>query len=456
MAWPEGHAPGRADEGSPLARSLHSLLLSRTLPWRSAPGWTVAFSGGLDSTVLLHLLVVLSRQGDVPPLSALHVHHGLQSAAEAWPAHCQAVCDRLGVPLMHASVVVEEGASLENAARRARYGVFEQAVEGGQVLMLAQHRDDQAETLLFRLMRGAGVRGLAGMPVSRALGDGHLLRPLLDVARQDLEAYAREQGLDWVEDPSNQDTRLDRNYLRQIVLPALVSRWPRALGGMARSAAHLAEGEALLGELAAIDLAAARDTEVFPWLGLPTLFLDPLLALSEPRQRNALRHWLAPFTAMPDSDHWAGWVALRDAAPDAEPVWRLAGGELRRAGGRLWWLGNAWLDAVPTAQPWPNPEHPLALDGNGVVWIEGRGPEGPLQVRYRQGGEAMQLDGRGRRDLKRLLNERGFPAFARGRLPLLYRGDELLAVPNLQGLDGPREGGWTLSWTPPTNDQGLS
>lgn len=137
--------------------------------------------------------------------------------------------------------------------------------------MLAQHRDDQAETLLFRLMRGAGVRGLAGMPVSRALGDGHLLRPLLDVARQDLEAYAREQGLDWVEDPSNQDTRLDRNYLRQIVLPALVSRWPRALGGMVRSAAHLAEGEALLGELAAIDLAAARDTEAFPgWVCRPS------------------------------------------------------------------------------------------------------------------------------------------------------------------------------------------
>ena len=198
-------------------RDLSTRLLLNLAPWRNATTWRVAFSGGLDSTVLLHLLAHLAKTQSLPALSAIYVHHGLQAAADAWPQHCQSVCDALGVPLQVVHVQVQPGASLERAARDARYGAFVEATQTNEVLLTAQHRDDQAETLLFRLMRGAGVRGLAGMPRERALGRGHLLRPLLDVSRAELEAYAAEQQLHWIEDPSNQDCQFSRNYLRHQV-----------------------------------------------------------------------------------------------------------------------------------------------------------------------------------------------------------------------------------------------
>ncbi|MBT9532242.1 MAG: tRNA lysidine(34) synthetase TilS, partial [Pseudomonas sp.] len=166
--------------------SLESRLLTALSPWCAAPGWCVAFSGGLDSTVLLHLMVSLSRRMALPQVRAVHVEHGLQAVAAAWPAHCQQVCTALGVPLRVRAVQVAPGASLERAAREARYAAFADELEAGELLLTAQHRDDQAETLLFRLLRGAGVRGLAGMPASRALGRGHLLRPLLTASRAEL------------------------------------------------------------------------------------------------------------------------------------------------------------------------------------------------------------------------------------------------------------------------------
>ena len=160
---------------------LESRLLQALAPWREAGGWCVAFSGGLDSTVLLHLLAQLARSEALPALSALHVHHGLQAAADGWPAHCQAVCRSLGIPLRVERVQVAVGGSIEQAARDARYRAFQANLGEGQVLLTAQHLDDQAETLLFRLLRGAGLRGLAAMPASRPLGGGRLCRPLLGV-----------------------------------------------------------------------------------------------------------------------------------------------------------------------------------------------------------------------------------------------------------------------------------
>ena len=436
--------------------SLESLLLNFLAPWRTAPAWRVAYSGGLDSTVLLHLLVQLARREALPPISAIHVHHGLQPVADAWPEHCQRFCDSLGVPIQLARVRVDDGASLERAAREARYRVFVSALAAGECLLTGQHRDDQAETVLFRLFRGAGVRGLSGMAPSRALGVGELLRPLLGVTRQQLEAYARGQGLSWVEDPSNASDEHDRNYLRNNVLPGVVRRWPAAVETIARSAEHLAEAEGLLGELAQNDLIGAGARSEYIGMQLPSLALAALVELSEPRQRNALRHWLAPLARLPDSAHWAGWQGLRDAREDAEPIWRLADGELRRAHGRLWWLASQWLGFVPLNQVWHEPSRPLSLPGNGSLRLEGEPPNGPLEIRYRQGGEVMTLPGRGRRDLKRLLNEAAIPAFLRGRLPLLWRADELLGVALLPDLRGEPGQGWTLRWTPPTNDSGLS
>ncbi|WP_041770406.1 tRNA lysidine(34) synthetase TilS [Metapseudomonas resinovorans] len=436
--------------------SLESHLLSALAPWRNAPAWRVGFSGGLDSTVLLHLLARLAQRESLPPLSALHVHHGIQAAADAWPAHCQGVCDGLGVPLEVLRVRVDAGASLERAARDARYSAFIGRLGAGEVLFSAQHRDDQAETLLFRLLRGAGVRGLAAMAASRPLGRGSLVRPLLQVSRGELEAFARGQGLSWVEDPSNADTSLARNFLRRDIFPALRTRWPRAAEGLARSAEHMAEAQLLLDELAQADLNTAQGCCEFAWLPLPSLDLAPMVALSPARQRNALRLWLSAFTPLPDSDHWAGWEDLRDAAVDATPIWRLARGELRRADGRLWWLSGDWLATPASGLAWSDSRQPLPLPGNGRLEPLGAPPVGRLEIRYRQGGEVLDVEGRGHRDLKRLFNEARLPAFVRVRLPLLFVDGQPRALANLPGLDGPREGGWRLRWTPPTNDQGLS
>lgn len=433
--------------------TLPAKLLQALVPWRNASAWHIAFSGGLDSTVLLHLL---ANAKDLPPLSAIHIHHGLQAAADAWPAHCQSVCDALGVPLRIMRVHVQPGASLERAARDARYQAFAEVTGAGEVLLTGQHRDDQAETLLFRLLRGAGVRGLAAMPAHRPLAGGHLVRPLLDVSRIELEAYAHEHQLQWIEDPSNADPRFSRNYLRHRVFPTLIERWPQALTSLARTAEHLSEAQALLDELAGMDLQGADQPSPFPWLPLPSLMLAPLRELSDARQRNALRHWLAPLTRLPDSDHWASWYSLRDAKGDAQPLWRLADGELHRCAERIWWVPTAWSEFSDATVSWPTLKKPLELPGNGRLEFVGEAHEGSFEVRYRQGGEIIEVLGRGRRDLKRLLNECGVPGFVRGRLPLLYRDEQLLAVPTLAGLWPNPTGDGQLHWMPQTCDQGLS
>ncbi|TDF78255.1 tRNA lysidine(34) synthetase TilS [Pseudomonas sp. H9] len=427
--------------------------LKNTLsPWLNAPAWCVALSGGLDSTVLLHLLVSLSRQQSLPPLRVIHIHHGLQAAADAWPAHCQRLCDDLGVELRIIHVTVSPGASLEQGARDARYAAFAQALRPSEVLLTGQHREDQAETLLFRLLRGTGLRGLGAMPEQRPLGQGVLVRPLLGVARHDLEDYARAQGLSWVEDPSNSDLQFSRNYLRHQVFPTLLQRWPQAAQNLARCAEHLSEAQGLLDELALQDLAQAATPAPFDWLGLDSLDVSVLQRLSAPRQRNALQFWLAQRTRLPDARHWAGWESLRDAASDGRPLWRLTDGELHRSHARIWWLAGPWLKTPTPQRCWPDPAVPLALGDNGSVSLSGTLPQGALRIAYRQGGETLAVSGRGQRDLKRLFNELQLPAFVRGRLPLLYCDEQLVAVANLPQLS---QGAWQLHWCVPTSAQGL-
>lgn len=416
-----------------------------------ASRWHVAFSGGLDSTVLLHRLVQLSRRQPLPPLHAIHIHHGLQAAADAWPAHCQAVCDSLGVPLTVIRVQVPPGASLEQAARQARYHAFESLVDAGDVLLTAQHRDDQAETLLFRLLRGAGVRGLAGMPCERALGQGALVRPLLGESRRQLEAYALAHGLLAIDDPSNADLNFSRNYLRHQAIPLLEQHWPQAQAALARSGEHLREALELLEDLAAQDLRAADEHGPFEWLHVPSLALAPLRSLSAARQRNALQSWLAPRTRLPDARHWRGWEALRDASEAATPSWVLADGEVQRGAERIWWLAGQWRKPVHGPVAWDQPTKALCLPGNGRVELAGPVPTGILQIAYRRGGEVLDQPGRGRRDLKRLLNENGLPGFARSRLPLLWVDGQLHAVANLPLSASAVQ----LHWLPPTNEQRL-
>mgnify|MGYP006331824537 FL=1 len=437
--------------------TLEQRLLQALDPWRNAPAWRVAFSGGLDSTVLLHALTALASTEQLPSLSALHIQHGLQSAADDWPAHCQRGCAQLGVPLLIEAVTVDRSvASLEEAARSARYAAFERLLAPAEMLLTAQHQDDQAETLLFRLLRGAGLKGLAGMPQTRSLGTAMLLRPLLGVSRGELEAYAAQHALSWVEDPTNRNGHYSRNYLRHTVWPVLAQRWPAVTQTLARSAEHLAEAQALLDELAEEDLAGSQVDSRWSWLHLPSVEFRALLALSDARQRNALRAFLTPLTALPDRAHWAGWRDLRDASGDASPLWCLAQGELHRASGRLWWLSGDWLKPLSGGFDWSLPGSALQLPDNGSVSFSGVPPVGPLSVRYRRGGEQMTLESRGRRDLKRLLNEAQVPGFVRNRLPLLYCADQLLAVANLPALSSAGASGWKFNWVPPIGAQGLS
>jgi tRNA(Ile)-lysidine synthase len=438
-------------------KSLELRLLETLTPWRNAPAWRVAFSGGLDSTVLLHLLSCLARVEELPALSAIHVEHGLQAAAKGWPEHCRQVCEGLGVPLRVEQVAVQRNtSSLERAARNARYQAFERLLAPAEVILTAQHRDDQAETLLFRLLRGSGLKGLAGMPQQRALGQATLLRPLLDVSRAELEAYARQHQLDWVEDPSNQDLHYTRNYLRHQLVPLLEAHWPATGSVLARTAGHLAEAQTLLEEFALEDIRRLQVPAQPDWLQLPALDLQGLRALNDARQRNVLRTFLAPLTALPDTAHWAGWHALRDAAIDARPRWCLDSGELQRAGQRLWWVPDTWLRPLAGEHVWADPRQPLQLADNGRLEFIGEPPSGALSVRYRQGGETLYIPGRGHRDLKRLLNEAGIPLFARARLPLLYRGEELLAVANLPESGAAGGESWQLKWCPADSSQGLS
>lgn len=421
-------------------------LLARLAPWRHAAAWRVAFSGGLDSTVLLHALAGLRQRHDLPPLGALHIHHGLQTVADAWVAHAEQQCAALQVPLTVQRVRVATGASVEAQAREARYQVFTEQLAAGELLLLAQHADDQVETLLFRLLRGAGVRGLAAMPAQRRVGQGTLFRPLLAVPRAELERYARHYQLSWIDDPSNQDTQLDRNFLRLNVLPLLRERWPQLHSNVLRTAEHAAESDQLLAELAELDLQQAQ-LELpahLAALNLPALALDALQALSPARQRNVLRHWLRERSAMPDSRHWQGWQDLLMAGDDAEPVWRWQTGSVRRSRMAIWWLPQR-LENPPEAHVLAAHADWQALPGNGQCRVQGSLPAQPLSVRYRQGGEVLRLAGRGSRDLKRYLQEQQIPAFLRGRWPLLYAGEQLLCVANLAPATAE---GVSLLWQP--------
>lgn len=288
----------------------------------------VGLSGGRDSVVLLHAVSRLNLPG---PLMALHVHHGLSPQADAWEAHCRRLCDELGVAFSVVRVAVERGTGLglEGAARAARYRAFAEC--GAETLLLAHHQGDQAETLLFNLLRGCGVTGAAAMPIERSLGKIRLLRPLLGLAPRDLEAYASANGLVWVEDESNADTALSRNFLRHEILPQLAGRFPGTQQALSQAAGHFAEAERLLSELAALDWACCAEGGQLP--------VRRLRELSAPRLKNLLRWRL----------HHLGWSVpaasrldefvrqLRTAAPDRHPALALPEGELRVRARRVCW-----------------------------------------------------------------------------------------------------------------------
>ncbi len=392
-------------------------------------------------------------------LRAVHVNHGLQADAELWASRCQQLCRQWRVPIDVIEVQLGPGSGPEDRARRARYRAFEQLLEQGDGLLLAHHADDQAETLLLRLLRGSGVRGLAAMPDQRQLGAGLLLRPLLDIERPALEHYARQEGLRWVDDPSNQSLEFDRNYLRHQVMPVLKQRWPAITRAMLRSARFCAEAEDLNRQLAAIDL---RHCGRVGAAG-PGLAIQPLAQLPRNRQVNLLRYWLHQ-AAIPLPDERVLRRILDEALParrDAEPLVAWSDYQVRRFQGCLYHLDQRWQAPVDRCR-W-RPDKPLQLDfgvltatvvtGGGLRLPAG----GTLEVGFRQGGERLRLPGRaGSRSLKKLLQVAAVPPWQRSLLPLIYVDGELAAVLGLAAeatvLDGfqsdDQQPGLRLHWAP--------
>jgi tRNA(Ile)-lysidine synthase len=289
----------------------------------------VGLSGGCDSVVLLHILSCTPFKSR---LSAVHVHHGLSPNADAWAAFCLGYCGQLDIPCQIRSVQIDldKGLGVEAAARAARYAELRTC--GAEVLLLAHHQDDQAETILFNLLRGSGIAGAAGIPPERMLGALRLLRPLLGVSRREIEVYAKAHGLCWVEDESNVDTKYVRNFLRHDVMPLIERRFPAAASVLAQSAAHFAEADALMAELAAEDWGRVSEGEMAR--------VDALRRLSMQRLKNLLRYrlrvlgWQPPVAAR--LEEFAR--QLMTAAPDRHPSLQLPDGVLRLSRGRLYWL----------------------------------------------------------------------------------------------------------------------
>lgn len=396
--------------------------------------WIVAFSGGIDSTALLHALV--NANSNVPVI-AVHIDHGLHPDSASWSRHCESVATSLGAKFECHRVQVPDNAENgpEAAARQARYAALLSIVADNDCLLSGHHENDQAETLLLNLMRGSGPAGLAGIGASQSFGRGLLLRPMLGVAGEDIEAYARRNDLDWIDDPSNVDTRYDRNFVRQEIMPKLAARWPAVSNRLRRSAELVSEASELLNELADIDLAACGGHE--------RLSLTGMAELSAPRQRNLLRRAvrLQGLASPPATRLYQAINELIPAREDAQPLVTWAGVELRRYRDHLYILA-APDDSAPRAGVQVAPEAGPVTLGSGLGSIElqvgestGIDPEiaaDGLEIRFRDGGEEIRVAGQGStRKLKKLLQEAGVLPWMRDRLPLLYAGDRLVAVGDL-------------------------
>ncbi|ACE86149.1 mesJ protein [Cellvibrio japonicus Ueda107] len=417
------------------------LLTHLPQPDPMAPSrWWVGFSGGLDSAVLLHALVQLQLPVQI---CALHVNHQISPHADDWQAHCEALAARLGVAFYAEKVwVINRGKGIEDAARQARYHIFEQYLAPHDCVLTAHHADDQAETLLLRLMRGTGPRGLAAMAGKRPLGQGWLVRPLLSFSRKLLEDYARIHRLVWVDDESNTDLHYDRNYLRQQLLPLLQTRWPGFQRKWQQTAELCAANEQLLEELAQEDLGCLDERA--ERLGR-SISLDKWLAMSEARRRNLLRYWLRiQHFAVPEQLHWQQLQQqLTLAREDAQVHITWDQVSLRVYRQRLYVMPK---HAKPGLLQWCT-----ANQGAGRL----RADLPTLDIRLRQGGERCRPAGRSHsQTLKKLLQEAGIEPWLREQLPLVYSGEELVAVGDCWICDGfeAEEGqpGYRLQWVMPS------
>jgi len=406
----------------------HLLDILQSLP--PCRSYQVAFSGGLDSTVLLHACLEIRTRINAS-VCAIHVHHGLHPDADQWSSHCAEICAEWGVKLVVERIHIAAKSSLEDRARRLRYRVLGQRNGPCEAVLSAQHADDQVETLFLQLMRGAGVEGLASMPLLGGLGRGRLIRPLLGFRRDALRSYAQRHALRWIEDSSNVNLRFDRNYLRHKVMPRIYHRWPSATQTVGRSARWAAESAAILHEVAAQDIQAYVQNQ--------TLQMACLRHLSERRAANALRFWIKSCGFRVPNENRMRTILHQAlvAGLDRIPVIHWQGAQIYRYRDTLYL--EKPLPAAPRRSLSWSPEKTLEIPSLGLrlttqrrlgCGLQQRVRESGLRVRFRGGGERIRLGGQ-HKDLKKLFQQAGIPPWRRALIPLFYADRHLAAVGNL-------------------------
>lgn len=416
--------------------NLQQHLLQELQAWDSRHAYFVAYSGGLDSTVLLHILISLKRS---KPIIAIHVNHQLSPQADAWQIHCERFCEQLGVELKSETVNVEsQGSGIESAARLERYKVFESIVKKDDILLLGHHLDDQVETMLYRLMRGTGPNGLAGITPLRHLGEGQLVRPLLSRTKIELEKYAHENNLSWIDDESNDDSKFDRNYLRNEVIPLLEKRWPKFSKRWLQTSESCREENVLCRVLAEEDI--HRCDELPERWGVSVDF-QSVSVMSIERRNNLLRTWIDKHRySQLEKKHLVeiDKQFFNSESVKAEFTWGNAC--LRRYKQRLYLTPP---DPDSTKQAWNGEpiawdlQEPIVLsDGSRLAVSLPRAELNEenyqINVRWRTGNERCRPAGRGHsQSLKKLLQEYELEPWLRDRVPLIFYGDELIAVGDL-------------------------
>ncbi len=395
----------------------------------------VAYSGGVDSHVLLHLCASTPQIKD--QLTAVYVHHGLQAEAEIWAGHCEKTAKGLGVEFLTLRVNAKaaSGESPEEAARNARYAALKSLINAGDVLLLAQHREDQLETVLLQLFRGSGLPGLSGMPERQAFGSGVMLRPLLNTPKQAICDYATTHQLSWVEDPSNQSNDYDRNFLRNAVVPLLKQRWPAIDKTVSRSAKHCADAQLLVEEVA---------DELFNTVFNPadqTLCISRLTEHHSHPQQLIIRHWFRrlglKMPAQAQVERILNEVVA--AAGHRDPVLSGQGYSIRRYRNKLYCL-KALEQEAPQDLVWPNGQASINISHDQTLSCEPSSKgilreqwqKAKVGIRFRRGGEKISLPGRqGHHTLKNLFQEAGIPPWERDMIPLIYLDGTLAAVGDL-------------------------
>lgn len=398
-------------------------------PFKQDVTYWIAYSGGLDSHVLLHLMANLRTQHALK-LHAVYINHGLSTKAHDWAMHCAAVCQSLQIPFSHYAIQAtpNAGESLEAIARDKRYEKLAECLQADDVLLTAHHQNDQAETVLLQLLRGAGLKGLAAMPRHKNFANGTHIRPMLDVSRNELEQYANHHQLQWIEDESNTNKDFTRNFIRHEIMPLLQQRWPSVESMLARAAEHAAETQCFIDDWV---------NTVLPLISgsvFGTLSVSQLLQYTQTQQRYLIRAWL-------QQNHFAlpSTVKMQQilqtvllAAEDKTPCVDYGDIEIRRYRDDLYVMQT--LSAVPNAIEW---DFATTLNLNGVGTLQSKRVQGmglradiaSVTVKFRLGGEVMQLPGRDcHHELKKLFQTWNVPTWMRDRVPLLFVGNELIAV----------------------------